>query len=174
MNNLAKELTKSFFRAEQLDLLHLSLINLLDMVKDGEVDLVLDQDSKSEQQKRLFIDKLIEGVRSQELAAFLKAQPLDFFREKDFGTFLEAMRKEADTFDIVRLTLAIEFKEPALREMAAVLSEKIGKPVVLSIKVDRTLYGGAIVQHGSYQSDFSLHTQLDIFRSRWHRAVVAQ
>lgn len=174
MNNIAKELTKNFFRAEQLDLLHLSLINLLDMVKDGEVDLLLDQEGKSMKQKRLFIDKLIAGVRSEELAEFLRAQSVDFFREKDFGAFLEAMRKEAETFDIVRLTLAIEFKENDLKEMSQLLGEKIGRPVVLSIKVDRNLYGGAIVQHGSYQSDYTVHTQLDLFRSRWHRAVVAQ
>jgi F0F1-type ATP synthase delta subunit len=173
MTNLVEAITSTFHRAEQLDLLHLSLINLLDMVKDGEVDLVLDQDSKSVKQKRAFIDKLIAGVSSEELAEVLRSQPLDFFREKDLGEFLTALRKEAEKFEIVRLTLALEFKEQDLRDMVAVLSEKLGKPVVLSIKVDRSLFGGAIIQHGSYQSDFSLHTQLDIFRSRWHKAVVA-
>lgn len=174
MSNLAQELTGSFIKAEQLDLLYLSIISLLDMVKDGEIDLVLDQEGKSVKQKRLFIDKLIDGIHSPELAESLRQQPLEFFYEKDFGPFLEQLKKEADKFEIVRITVALEFKEVDLREMTAFLSEKLGKPTVLSIKLDKNLFGGAIVQHGSFQSDFSLHTQLDIFRSRWHKAVVAQ
>ncbi|CAN5129830.1 hypothetical protein BH11PAT4_BH11PAT4_1190 [soil metagenome] len=174
MSSETSSFVSGFYKAEQLDLLYLSLISLTDMVKDGEVDLVLDQDKKSAKQKQLFIEKLVSGVQSPELKTFLKKQPVDFFYERDLGPYLQQLKKEADQFEIVRLTVAAIFKEADLQEMANLLSEKLGKPAVLSIKVNRTLFGGAIVQHGSYQSDFSIHTQLDIFRSRWHKAVVSQ
>jgi F0F1-type ATP synthase delta subunit len=174
MSSELSVLTAAFTKAEQLDLLYLSLINLMDMVKDGEVDLVLDQEGKSTKQKQLFLDKMVAGVQSVELATHLKSQPMDFFYEKNLGPFLQQLKREADQFEIVRLTVAVVFKEKDLKEMATFLSEKLGKPTVLSIKLDKNLFGGVIVQHGSFQSDFSVHTQLDIFRSRWHRAVVSQ
>lgn len=168
-------LVTSLYRAEQLDLLHLSLISLLDMVRDQEINLVLEQSSKSDQHKKLFLEKLIAGVKSKELAAALttelKAGNLSFFEEKPFGDFLKAMQDIAHTCVIIRLTVAIAFKEKDIKEMATLMSEKIGAQVVLSCKVDGSLIGGVIIQHGSYVSDYSLKSQLDLFRSHWHKAV---
>lgn len=66
----------------------------------------------------------------------------------------------------------MHFKEHDVWEFAALLSKKIDRPVVVSVKVEKDLIGGAIIQFGSYLSDFSIKTQLDIFRENWHKAVV--
>ena len=169
------ELVEAMYKAEQLDLLHLSLINLIDMVRDGEIDLVLDQDNKTLTQKKLFIEKLINDITSPELKKLLtdrlKNEGVEIFSEKNIGPFLHAIQRTANGCTVVKLTVATTFKEKDLQEMAAILSERIGKQVMLSIKVDTSLIGGVIMQHGSYLSDYTVKTQLDLYRSRWHKAV---
>lgn len=172
----AHALVREIYRSEQLDLLHLAVINLLDMVKDEEIDLVLDQDNKSLQQKKLFLQKLTTSLNTpilqKEFERRIKAEDWEFFREKELGPFLQSIQHAANNCSVVKLTLALEFKESDVKEMSALLSERLGKQAVLSIKVDATLLGGAIVQQGSFQNDYTLKTQLDLYRSKWHKAVI--
>jgi|GEM_PF-6856996 len=174
-NEAAHALVQELYQAEQLDLLHLAVINLLDMVKDGEIDLVLEQDNKSTEQKEAFLQKMVGEVRAaglqKELQKHLDAHDIAFFQEKEFGPFLQTIQYAANGGVVAKLTVAIKFKDKDIKEMAAKFSAKLGKQVVLSIKVDPSLIGGAIIQHGSYLNDYSLKTQLDLYRSRWHRAV---
>lgn len=175
---------EKIYRAEQVDFLHLSLINLLDMVKDGEIDLMLEQPKKTFKQKAAFIDKVIEGIESRELRAALleifqleledPAHELAFFREKYLGALLRTLQQEAEHFIIVKLVVAVDFKEKDLREMVDLLEGKIERQVALELRVDPDLIGGAIIQFGTYISDYSLKTRLDLFRSHWHRAVVEE
>jgi F-type H+-transporting ATPase subunit delta len=171
----AQVLVQEIYRSEQLDILHLAIINLLDMVRDGEIDLVLEQSNKSTEQKELFIKKLVESLKAEglqkELRKHLAEHDLTFFREKELGPFLQDVQNKANECIVVKVTVAIEFKEKDVKEMAASLSARLGKQVVLSIQVNPTLIGGAIVQHGSFLNDYSLKTQLDLYRSRWQRAV---
>ncbi len=164
------------YRAEQLDALHLSIINLLDMVMDEELSLVLEQKNKSEAEKLSFLQKVVDSVHSPELHGVLEdaihRKDLAFFDEKELGDLLRFLQKEAQQFTIVRLTLALHFKEHDIWEFAALLSKKINKPVVISVKVEKDLIGGAIIQFGSYLSDFSIRSQIEIFQENWHKAVV--
>lgn len=168
------------YRAEQVDFLNLSLINLLDMVKDGEIDLVLEQNKKTFKQKAAFIDKIIEAVESRELKDALlemfnielndPKQEMKLFGEKYLGKLLRDLQLEAEKFTIVRLRLAKDFKEADLREMVKVLESKIEKRVALEITLDTTLIGGVIIQFGTYISDYSLKSRLEQFREHWHGA----
>jgi F-type H+-transporting ATPase subunit delta len=181
MSENPEEITTSLldkiYRAEQIDMLHLSLINLLDMVKDGEIDLVLDQNGKTFKQKAAFIDKIIEAVESKELKDGLLEifnieledtnQEMNYFREKYLGTLLRNLQEKAEKFTVVRLTLAKEFKDTDLREMVLILEKKIEKRVALEITVDSSLIGGAVIQFGTYISDYSLKSRLDQFRAHW-------
>ena len=171
----AYTLIGSIYLSEQLDLLHLAVINLLDMVTDQEIDLVLEQENKDDRQKKLFIEKLLQSIRCLPLQKLfqdhLEKNDLHFFQERNFGPFLNALHHAANQCTVVKLTVAIEFKEKDVRDLAVLLSKKIGQQVVLNLKVDKSMIGGAIVQHGSYLNDYSLKTQLDMYRSRWHHAV---
>ena len=170
--DLVEKIMTSLYRADQLDKLHLSIINLNDMLTDGELELILEQVDKSTQQKQLFLDKVVAGVLSPELRTVLKVQNQDFFLTRNLEQFLTSLRSRAEHCAVVKLTVAVEFRESDLREMASLLSEKLGKQVVLSLKVEPSLIGGAVVQHGSYVSDYSLKTQLELFRADWRHAVV--
>ena len=175
----ASEIVRSTFGglylAEQLDRLHLSIINLMEMVQDEELTLILDQPDKTDKHKILFLEKIIRSISSPELRTILdealKRKDFAFFSEKELSGVLRALQEAAAKLIVVRISVAIEFKPEDVRAMADLLTEKVGRQTVVSLKVDRSLIGGAIVQNGNYLSDYSIKTQLEIFRSRWHHAV---
>lgn len=175
------------YLASQLDVLHLSLINVIDMVKDGEIDLLLDQAGKSPKQKALFLQKIVDGVESTELRQALQEtlneqagtamqsaveDSFSFFREHALADLLHRLQSNAESITIVRLQVATEFKPDDLREMATLLSKKINQQVALLPTVEHSLIGGAIVQFGTYLSDYSVRARLEQFRAHWHRAVI--
>lgn len=170
------ELFAQFYLAEQVDLLHLSITNLAEMVKQGEVDLILDQRDKNDSQKKAFLQKIVAGVESplfkQYLEGRLTDNDIEFFRERNLNAALSTIQHEAEKIVVVKLTLALEFKEPELRQMAAQLSEQLEAPVVLDITIEKGLMGGAIVQYGTAIRDFSLRTRLEQVREHWKSAVV--
>lgn len=169
-------LVESIVQAEDLDRLHIAVINLLDMVRAEEIDLVLNQSEKNDAHKQKFVEKVIADVHSPHLQRYLQrllaTDGIDAFREKTLGQLLHDIQTAAEKVAIVKVTVAIEFKEADIKEMAALLASRLRQPVALSLKVDRSLIGGAIVQYGSYLSDFSVKTQLETYRSHWHKAVV--
>ena len=113
--------------------------------------------------------------KSEELQNILTEQiskgNLDFFSKKEFPDFLAHLQREVEKIVIVKLTVALKFKEPDLKAMASLLSEKIGKPVAFQLTVDRSLIGGAIIQYGNYLSDYSIRTKLGEFKEQWHEAI---
>jgi F-type H+-transporting ATPase subunit delta len=161
--------------AHQLDILHISIIDLLDMMKEGEIDLILEQPKKTALQKAAFIAKLIDSVESPELKEALmkelKSGELDFFREKYLRDLLESLQKEAEKIATVKLTVAVEFKKADIAAMTALLAKKFGRRVAMDLTVERSLIAGAIIQHGSYITDYSVKTRLEHFRSTWKAAT---
>lgn len=165
-----------FYTAAQVDLLHLALTNLTEMIAAGEIDIVLDQREKTPVQKKAFIQKIVNGVECPELRQGLQARlaedDIEFFRERTLGTTLAALQKEAERISIVKLTVAVEFKEADLREMVAQLETQLGNPVALDLTVEHGLMGGAIVQYGTAIRDYSIKSRLEQFREHWKKAVV--
>jgi F0F1-type ATP synthase delta subunit len=165
-----------FYTAAQVDLLHLAMTNLLEMISAGEVDIFLDQREKTLAQKKAFIQKIIAGVECPELKQGLQAKlaegEVEFFRERNLEAALTALQKAAQDIVIVKLKVAVEFKEADLREMVAVLEEQLEAPAALDIQVEHSLIGGAIVQYGTAIRDYSLRSRLEQFRDHWKKAVV--
>lgn len=166
----------SLILSEELDLLHSSLSALFDMSDEGEIDLILEQSKKSDKQKVLYLEKVIKAVESPALRHLmeteLQAGHLEFFSGKYLSDFLHNLQREAERTCVIKLTTAIKFKPQDIRQMTQLLTEKVGRPTVLEIKVEPSLIGGAIVQHGSYISDYSIKTRLGQFRTEWKEAVV--
>ncbi|MBU6389788.1 F0F1 ATP synthase subunit delta, partial [Patescibacteria group bacterium] len=91
---------------------------------------------------------------------------------KNLTSFIQTLQREAEKIQIVTLTVAYNFPEPDLKEMAYLLTTRVGRPVALDISVERSLIGGVIVQYGNYITDYSVRASLNQFREHWHRAVV--
>ncbi len=165
-----------FYRAEQVDLLHVALTNLLEMVSAGEIDIYLEQHEKTAAQKKAFIQKIVSDVESPELKKALeerlKENDLEFFRERNLGGVLAAVQRVAETIQIVKLRVAVSFKEKDLQDMVKQLEEQLGTEVALELSVERSLLGGAIVQFGTAIRDYSIKSRLETVRETWKAAVV--
>lgn len=172
----ATSIIEQFYTAAQVDLLHLALTNLMEMISAGEVDIVLDQREKTPTQKKAFIQKIIAGVEcpelKQALAAKLAEGDIEFFRERNLETVLVTLQKAAEKIAIVKLKVAVAFKEADLREMVTVLEEQLGQPAALEIQVEHGLIGGAVVQYGTAIRDYTIKSRLEQFRDHWKKAVV--
>lgn len=173
--SFASAILVQFYRADQIDVLHLALTNILEMIKANEVDLILDQKGKSPAQRKAFIQKIIDGVESPELKTALSHElsegNLEFFRERNLGTILGNLQREAEALAVVRLKVAVDFKPADLREIANVLSKQLGRPTVIDISVERSLIGGAIVQYGTAIRDYTLRYRLEQVKEQWREAI---
>src|SRR4051812_28582259 len=83
---------------KQLDILHFSIIDLIEVIKDGGIDVVLEGGGKTLAQKQAFVEKLVAGVESPELKGALetelKAGNLDFFSSKYMRDTLLLLQRE--------------------------------------------------------------------------------
>lgn len=164
------------YLAQQVDDLHLSLINLLEMVDEEELELVLEQPKKSSKQKDAYLTKVIDQLPSKELAEALteahKKEGLDFFGKHSFAAWIKQLQRLAETIQVVKVTFALEFKEKDLRQIALEFSQRSGKKTAFDISIDKRMLGGLIIQYGNYITDYSLRARIDQFRSTWHKAVL--
>ncbi len=162
---------------EQLDALHLDLVSLRDMSQDDETDPQLDDPGTSDKQKAAFLQKIVSKLVSPELKNSLQAAlhegDIDIFTGKRLIPFLNTLRDQAESVENIKVRVAVRFKPEDLRDFAQILEEKLGHPIVFDIQVERGLLGGAIIQYGTYITDYSLKTRLDQFRSHWEKAVAA-
>jgi len=172
---IQKEILSNLLHSQQFDRLYISVTSLSDMSRAGDLDIFLDQTQKSEKQKILYVQKVINDVISEELKASLSKAlseyGFDYFFSKNLSSFLAALQKTAEAIRTVRLEVAVDFKEKDLKEMANVVSNKLKCPIALDITINKDIIGGAIIQYGTYISDYSLKTRLMQFRTHWHRAV---
>lgn len=175
LNTLQVKIIDDLLMSDELDQLFLSLNKLLDMNEEGEIELLLDQPNKSTKQKQLYIRKIIGVLYYPKLQLVLDeilgSENLDFFSKKYFPDWLNTLQTMAEKCYVLRLTVATNFKEKELREMAEYMTKKLERKVVLHLKVDSSLIGGAIIQHGNYITDYSLKTKLALFRSHWQKAA---
>jgi F0F1-type ATP synthase delta subunit len=175
-NPFTKSLINQLHLTLQVDLLHLALTNLMEMVVAGEIDLILDQQMKSITQKKAFIAKIVSMVESPLLRKALEEKlakgDLEFFRERNLGDILRHLQHAAEEIAVVKLRFALDFKEVDLHEMVAQLEEQLDKKVVLDISVDRSLIGGAIVQYGTFIRDYTVRARLEQFRDHWQKAAL--
>lgn len=172
---LQSNLLAKFVRSKQLDSLHFSLSTLLDLTKEGSIDLIIDQPNKSLKQKVSYLEKVIAELPSEELQAALKELlsqgNLEIFSSKYLPDFVKSLQRQAEKIQIINITVAIEFKEKDLEDLVKAFSKRIEQPAAFEVTVDPSLIGGTIIRFGNYISDYSLKTRLEQFRSEWSKAV---
>ena len=175
---LVQQVMDSLYLAEQIDLLHLSIASLTGTIETGGTDLFLDVSHKSPTQKKLYLQKLLAEVRSPQLKKVLddtlQAGDIDFFLRAHISEFLAELDHEIESITIIRLGVAIEFKDKDIRELIGVLEKRLDQKVAFDIEIDPTLIGGAVIQHGNYISDYSLKSRLDQFREEWKEATFSK
>lgn len=173
-----EEVLHEMISGQQLDRLHLSLVQLLDMANEGELDLILDQPNKTKHHKELFLRKVVDSLSCPELQiplrAILREGNTDFFSRRNLVDWAKDLEHQAEAIAVIKLTVAIPFESREVRQFIRVLSRKMGRPVALEITTDPSLIGGVVIQHGNYLSDYSLKSRLDQFRSSWQRAVTGK
>ncbi len=78
---------------------------------------------------------------------------------------LRAKIAEAKGIVTAEITSAGELTDKQTKDLAAVLKEKAGKDVDMSITVDESLIGGMIVKMGSQMIDTSVRAKLDALKN---------
>jgi F0F1-type ATP synthase delta subunit len=175
IEQIQKNVLDELLLASHFDQLQNSLGLLQDMTDNNELDLILTQKTKNLKQKKAYIQKVIDGIKSpclqKEMNGILsKAQgeaDLEFFENRNLSAFLNQLAMRVKNIQIIRLTVAIEFAEADLKDMIKVIESRIHKPAVLDLTVDHSLIGGAIIQRGNYLNDYSVRTRLGQFKNNW-------
>lgn len=81
-------------------------------------------------------------------------------REKVRET-LASMSKALDELPIVFLTLAFEPSGKMVGKMYSFLTKTLGKSIVIDVKTEPLILGGAIVEYGGVYKDVSLKTKIE-------------
>ena len=171
----ANDTLKMLYLSSQLDTLHVSIGQLLQLSEDDDIESFLSLPKKSTRQKELFLRKLISNLPSELLTNLLSdillEKSYDPFTRQPLEDFLHTLQKEAERILSIPVEVAVKFTPSDLIIMARLLSSQLGKQVVLDLTVNEQLIGGAIIMHASHRYDFSLKTKLGSLRSTWHAAV---
>lgn len=169
------KLLQELVETKQLDQLNADIIFLKDTNGCGDMDLILDDPQKTAGQKTLYVQKIIDTLTYSRLKYFfqqvLNLGELKEFKDDNLSLFVEELSKKLKDYQIVRLTVALDFNKKDLKEMADEAAKKIGTPVVFNLTIDKSLMGGAIIQFGNYLLDHSLKTKLDNFQENWQESI---
>lgn len=175
ISQIQKNVLDELILASHFDQLQNSLGLLQDMTDNNELDLILSQKNKNLKQKKAYIQKVIDGIKSpclqREMNTILaeakEESNLEFFENRNLSAFLAQLATRVKSIQIIKLTVAIEFTESDLRDMIKVIESRIHKPAVLDLTIDHSLIGGAIIQRGNYMNDYSVRTRLSQFKNNW-------
>lgn len=172
---LQDKIIGQIYLSSQLDELHASLTELQELVKDGDIELILEQPGKSLKQKVKYIEKVIDALPSdiltETLDDALEEGDMELFSTRYASDFINSLDQALDSIKLLAIEVAVEFKEEDLREMAASFSQRMGFQTALEVTVNPGLIGGAIIRFGNHISDYSIKSRLDQFTDSWEKAV---
>ena len=164
----------SLSTTSDLDAASASLTTLRQLVQSGELEL-LNEKPGSTTQKTARLSHIASSLESAALQNFLNdridAKDFTFFTAHSLRVWIEEQQATVEQIQIVNLELAVTFKEKDLQLFRALLSEKIGKLVVLNLSIDHSLIGGAVIQYSTYRMDASLKSRLERFGESWEKAT---
>lgn len=175
---LQKYIIQNCFIVDRIDDLYVALASLREMIKDHELELVLDNSGKSPEQKEAFIHKVINELPSialrEALTHLFEERSFDAFHENSLPGFLNDCQRAAESIGVVKMSIALLLKAEDLQEMALDFSKATGTPIAFKLAVQKNLLGGAVIQYGNYIHDCSLRTKIDQVKTKWKKAVVQE
>lgn len=113
------------------------------------------------------IQKLGSETLQKYLTELLAKNDVSLFEPAHLKTFAEEFEIEALKTDFIEITSAVEIKAEDVSRIAADLSNKIGRKVIVDIRKNEKIVGGAIIKKDNYIIDFSIQTKLINLAERW-------
>lgn len=123
------------------------------------------------EQLRILATKEIQNIVSETLKKYLTSllakDDLSLFEPAHLKTFAEEFEIKALKTDFIEITSAVEIKPEDVSKIAENLSTKIGRKIIVDIRTNENIVGGAIIKKDNYIIDFSIQTKLLNLAERW-------
>ncbi len=94
------------------------------------------------------------------------------FEPTHFKNFMEKFNERVAQTDVFQVTTAIQLKDNDVKRMAEKLSQKMEKIVIIDIRTNSNLIGGAIIKKDNYILDYSLKTKLTNLSEHWKNSIL--
>ena len=130
----------------------------------SEIDELLESLFKTQNN---FQDSLntISALDSQMIKENLLKNGLDTRDLSMIKKYLECLKEEIQKLKIINLTLTYSPSQNSIDAIFSWVAQNLGKGLVLDIKVDKAILGGAIIEFEGKYEDLSLRKRLDeLFR----------
>jgi F0F1-type ATP synthase delta subunit len=119
--------------------------------------------------------KEVNRITSKDLKSFLQSMleenNLWLFDPAHLSAFAKEFIAESKSIDFVEITCAIELKPEDIYAISENISKNIGKRVIVDIKINKDIIGGAIIKKDHYIIDYSIATKLNNLSSRWKESL---
>jgi F0F1-type ATP synthase delta subunit len=92
------------------------------------------------------------------------------FSSKQFDYFdqlVQSFQLITESVIVINIIVAIELKQEEILEIAKDLSESLDKQVIISIKINPAIMGGAQVRIGNLAFDYTLRSKFSQFQRQW-------
>lgn len=117
----------------------------------------------------------IESVESPKLKRhlinLLEQNNLWLFEPSHIKAFAEEFSARVLKTIFIQLTSAVKLSDEDFKGLADRLSSESQRKVLIEIRVDESLIGGAIIKKDNYILDYSIKTKLDNFSARWKESI---
>jgi F-type H+-transporting ATPase subunit delta len=148
------------------------------LIKDRLSYRTVVKNGADESKKEILVLHEIENLGSDQLKTYfrslIKEKDLHLFDPGVFKVFYESLMETAEKILFFHITTAILLKQPDIIKLSKKLSEKMERHVIIDLRVDKTIIGGAIIKKDNYILDFSLRTKLSTLSSEWKKSIKAE
>ena len=121
------------------------------------------------------VRKELENLNSETLKNYfgklLDESDLWLFEPARYKVFSEEFEQTALKTDFLELTAAIELKPEDINKIESVISERMDRRVIVDVKVNPNLIGGAIIKKENYILDYSIETKLKNLSEKWKASI---
>ncbi len=125
--------------------------------------------------RRILVESNLENIETDSLRNYfeelIKKGDLWLFDPGHFKTFSDEFAEISAKIVFFNLTAAIELNDEDTRNLTDKLSKKMERKVVIQLKVDKNILGGAIIKKDNFILDYSLKTRMNILTSQWKKSI---
>ncbi len=124
------------------------------------------------QQIRNEISKIGSTLLQSYLYSLTDHNDLWLFEPTHFKNFMQQFEERVQKTDVFQITVAIQLKDEDVRRIASRLSQTMEKTVIIDVRTNSNLIGGAIIKKDNYILDYSLKTKLTNLSEHWKNSIL--